>query len=34
MVWKNSAGLLPTQDKKNQNYDSLKVFNEDTETRK
>ena len=32
MIWENSAGLLPTQDKKEQNCDLLKVFTEDTET--
>ena len=31
---KYSAGMVPTQDKKEQNYDLLKVFSEDSETRK
>ena len=33
-MWQNSAGLLATQDKKEQNYDLLKVISEDTETQK
>ena len=31
---KNSVWMVPTEDKKEQNYDLLKIFSEDTETRK